>query len=106
MAIFKQTIGRGLGGFLFNLIIFVSCRNTSNPDFVLKEVDECLKASNILINNATQTTLAELEEKLIDPPSSYKAGIWYPKARAYQELTKKIIDKIDSVKQTIEDKGS
>src|SRR4051794_17288228 len=66
-----------------------------------KTVERSLRATNVTINESTNTIMASFEEKMKLPESREKATIWMPKAKQAVDLTKELNDYINSLRDTI-----
>jgi gliding motility-associated protein GldM len=84
-------------------VFLFSCTNNSKNNLtVFKALDESLVKSNQVIKQSNQDIYHGLEEKLKDPSTSAKAGIWQPRAMQIQKLSQDMINYIDNLKTELE----
>lgn len=66
-----------------------------------KTVDNSLRKTNSTVNASTTQIFQSLTDKLNDPSTASKAGIWHPKAKAVIDYSKSAYDFIEGLKNDI-----
>jgi hypothetical protein len=80
--------------------ILLSCSNGSKTDKeIIKAMEESLEQSNRRVSFSTETILRSLQEKTLDPATSYKAELWFPKADQVAKLSASCLSYIDEFKK-------
>ncbi len=88
-----------------SILIFTSCTDRSRTDRdIIAALDESVENSNLTLSEASKEMMHAFEDKLRDPVSGERSGLWYPKAVIIQQLSGKIITFIDSLKTVINSK--
>lgn len=82
--------------------VFSSCTGNEDSELhVLEAVNEGIDNSNLVVGRSTTTIMATMNEKLKDPATSTKSGIWYPKARYIQQLSDNAFNYIETLKNLV-----
>jgi gliding motility-associated protein GldM len=66
-----------------------------------KTVNKSLEATNLIVNNSTNTLMKSLDEKRKDPATSTRAELWYPRAQKVQEKSDELYNHIQHLKNSI-----
>lgn len=84
---------------MYLVLTAILALNVSNEVInAFKVVDTSLIASNKIIAGSNNTLYKSLEEKLKEPQSQEKAGIWEPKAMTAKQLSADMMSYLDSLK--------
>jgi gliding motility-associated protein GldM len=84
---------------MYLVLTAILALNVSNEVInAFKVVDTSLIASNKIIAGSNNTLYKSLEEKLKEPQSQEKAGIWEPKAMTAKQLSSDMMSYLDSLK--------
>lgn len=85
--------------FLVFMFLAFSCADKIKTDIVaFKALNRSLVNSNVVLDNQSQTILASLDEKRLNPATAEKATIWYGKAQQIQELSREMHVYIEGLK--------
>jgi hypothetical protein len=82
----------------FVMTLTCSCKNNSNNFQVYKTLDEGLIKSNRFLNTQTSFVHFVLENKIYEPTTSVKAGIWFPKTEKLRQHSSDLFQHIDSLR--------
>jgi hypothetical protein len=86
---------------IFSLLALVSCQSADNVDQLIA-IDESICGSSLVISQTNRVIYENLNEKLNNIISQYKALVWRPKAQEVKKLVIGISGFIDSVKVELE----
>ncbi|MBO9660326.1 MAG: hypothetical protein J7527_16010 [Chitinophagaceae bacterium] len=84
----------------------ISCRQSSEKDALLQSLKQSLDRSARTINGSSSFALAQLHEKRMTPGTSYKAGIWLPKAELADKYKIQILQQIEMMIHNDEDNAA
>jgi hypothetical protein len=73
--------------------------HSKNDAAIIRVMEEGLSNSNKSINASSETVLHSLDNKRMDPATSYKAEVWYPKAQQISVLSKDCYGYIKTLKK-------
>jgi hypothetical protein len=86
------------GYFTFALITFLSSCSNNNEETIYKTLTDGFTASYKLINRQSETELAVLQNKKLEPATAMKATIWHERALAIRESSKAMMKYIGKMK--------
>ena len=84
------------------LLALIGCKDSDkNSSLIFEELNESLERSNKAIKLSTIRTLENLKQKIEEPSTAEKGGLWMKKAMMILEASNSLDQFIDSLRKTI-----